>query len=175
MATLKTGTTIAGSTAWHAGNDGTGSGVDADTVDGLDSTAFAPSQVATTAPAARFVGDVFIDNDSWPREWSGEWRSPLLINGWVNYGAEWGPARYRKTLSGMVFCEGLVKGGSGVIFMFPIYFRPPYAVLTSSICNPNVPCRMDIYQTGEVAVASFMGGDNAFVSLCFSFYTGNGG
>lgn len=31
---------INGSTAWHAGNDGSGSGLDADLLDGLDSTAF---------------------------------------------------------------------------------------------------------------------------------------
>ncbi len=33
-ASLVTGTTIAGNTAWHAGNDGAGSGLDADLVDG---------------------------------------------------------------------------------------------------------------------------------------------
>ena len=37
MAQLKLGTTIAGNTAWHSGNDGTGSGLDADLLDGLDS------------------------------------------------------------------------------------------------------------------------------------------
>lgn len=35
-ASLLTGTTIAGNTAFHAGNDGSGSGLDADLVDGLD-------------------------------------------------------------------------------------------------------------------------------------------
>ena len=38
MAQLTSGTTIAGSTAWHSGNDGSGSGLDADTVDGIDSS-----------------------------------------------------------------------------------------------------------------------------------------
>lgn len=42
-----TGTvTIAGNTAWHAGNDGSGSGLDADLLDGNDSTAF-PKLAAT--------------------------------------------------------------------------------------------------------------------------------
>lgn len=35
MAKLRSGTTIGGSTAWHAGNDGSGSGLDADLLDGL--------------------------------------------------------------------------------------------------------------------------------------------
>lgn len=34
MAQLKNGTTIGGNTAWHAGNDGVGSGLDADLLDG---------------------------------------------------------------------------------------------------------------------------------------------
>lgn len=33
-ATLASGTTIGGNTSWHTGNDGSGSGLDADTVDG---------------------------------------------------------------------------------------------------------------------------------------------
>lgn len=41
MAKLKSGTTIAGSTAWHAGNDGASSGLDADLLDGDHGSAFA--------------------------------------------------------------------------------------------------------------------------------------
>ena len=43
MAKLKTGTTINGNTAWHAGNDGSGSGLDADLLDGNHASAFAAS------------------------------------------------------------------------------------------------------------------------------------
>ena len=39
---------IRGSTAWHAGNDGSGSGLDADTVDGVDSTQFLRSDQSDT-------------------------------------------------------------------------------------------------------------------------------
>lgn len=49
-----TGTTIAGQTAWHAGNDGDGSGLDADLVRGRKIT------VATTAPSSPSTGDVWI-------------------------------------------------------------------------------------------------------------------
>jgi len=34
---------VSGNTVWHAGNDGAGSGLDADKLDGLDSSAFAPA------------------------------------------------------------------------------------------------------------------------------------
>ena len=43
---------INGSLAWNAGNDGAGSGLDADTLDGLDSSAFQPIDADLTAIAA---------------------------------------------------------------------------------------------------------------------------
>lgn len=39
-AILLSGTTIGGNTAWHAGNDGSGSNLDADELDGLESTRY---------------------------------------------------------------------------------------------------------------------------------------
>ena len=39
-ASLASGTTVGSNTAWHAGNDGSGSGLDADTVDGDDASSF---------------------------------------------------------------------------------------------------------------------------------------
>jgi len=41
--------TISGSTAWHAGNDGAGSGLDADLLDGLNSTQFLRSDAVAAA------------------------------------------------------------------------------------------------------------------------------
>ena len=52
MAKLKSGTTIAGSTAWHAGNDGASSGLDADLLDGNHASAFATSAQGTKADNA---------------------------------------------------------------------------------------------------------------------------
>jgi len=50
--------TIKGNKAWHAGNDGTGSGLDADLLDGKDSAFFtnASNMNAGTLPAARLSG-----------------------------------------------------------------------------------------------------------------------
>ena len=45
---LPSGVTINGSTAWHAGNDGSGSGLDADTLDGINSGSFVRSDAADT-------------------------------------------------------------------------------------------------------------------------------
>jgi len=49
MAKLKTGTTIGGSIAWHSSNDGAGSGLDADLLDGIQGSSFLRSDTADTA------------------------------------------------------------------------------------------------------------------------------
>jgi hypothetical protein len=49
--------TFGGNTVWHAGNDGSGSGLDADTVDGSHASAFALKTGAT------FTGKVIVDQE----------------------------------------------------------------------------------------------------------------
>ena len=46
MAQLKSGTTIAGSTVWHAGNDGSGSGLDAGLLGGQSSSYYATASLS---------------------------------------------------------------------------------------------------------------------------------
>jgi len=52
------GLTYEGSTIWHAGNDGSGSGLDADTVDGIEASAFYQADTALSATTGAFSGDV---------------------------------------------------------------------------------------------------------------------
>lgn len=54
MAILKTGTTIGGNTAWHSGNDGAGSGLDADLLDGINGGSFLRSDATTTYSGGLF-------------------------------------------------------------------------------------------------------------------------
>jgi hypothetical protein len=54
--------TVSGSTVWHAGNDGSGSGLDADTLDGINSGSFLRSDAADNWNVGR--GDVYIENNS---------------------------------------------------------------------------------------------------------------
>lgn len=51
--------TIDGNTVWHAGNDGSGSGLDADTLDGINSGGFLRSNVADTASGALTFTNTF--------------------------------------------------------------------------------------------------------------------
>lgn len=57
MAILKTGTTINGNIVWHAGNDGGGSGLDADSVDGIQGASMLRSDVNTTFSGGTFTID----------------------------------------------------------------------------------------------------------------------
>lgn len=54
------GTTIGGNTVWHAGNDGTGSGLDADTVDGLQASSFLRSDANDTTS-----GTITLSGNDW--------------------------------------------------------------------------------------------------------------
>jgi hypothetical protein len=49
---------IDGSKVWHAGNDGSGSGLDADTVDGVHASSFFQANNALSATTGAFSGDV---------------------------------------------------------------------------------------------------------------------
>ena len=50
--------TVNGSDVWHAGNDGSGSGLDADTVDGVHASSFFQANNALSATTGAFSGDV---------------------------------------------------------------------------------------------------------------------
>jgi len=54
---------IDGSKVWHAGNDGSGSGLDADTVDGVHASSFFQANNALSATTGAFSGDVTINAD----------------------------------------------------------------------------------------------------------------
>lgn len=56
MAQLKLGTVIDGNVAWHAGNDGSGSGLDADTLDGVHGANYARLDIANIGAIAVTAG-----------------------------------------------------------------------------------------------------------------------
>ena len=51
----ETGATCLGNTVWHAGNDGSGSGLDADTLDGVNSGSFLRSDADTTKTSGQLL------------------------------------------------------------------------------------------------------------------------
>ena len=77
---------------WHSGNDGTGSGLDADTVDGIEASSFLRSDTSDSATGPiTFNGDVlirtaldFADGDVLRMGSSDDWTVTYNSNGW-NY------------------------------------------------------------------------------------------
>lgn len=55
MNLTSSGLTVLGNTVWHAGNDGAGSGLDADTVDGVQGSGFAQLASANTFTARQII------------------------------------------------------------------------------------------------------------------------
>jgi hypothetical protein len=90
----QTGFKFRGNTVWHAGNDGSGSGLDADKLDGLDSSAFAPashthnelqqketiSYGASTLQYADRSGTGGGGNGQVPYNPTGDWYYHLIMN-----------------------------------------------------------------------------------------------
>lgn len=91
---------------------------------------WAPSQIPNlpvakipTLPAAKVTGLVAADTDWHYVGGSGE---PAFQNGWVNYGAPYGGARFRKLASGLVVLDGLISTGTigAAAFTLPVGYRP---------------------------------------------------
>jgi hypothetical protein len=62
----------------------------------------------------------------------------------------------------MISLKGMVKGGSGVIGVLPVGYRPTYRLIFENISN-QTPGRLDIFQDGSIEMDS--PGSNAWFSL----------
>lgn len=64
------------------------------------------------------------------------WTAPVFQNGWIDYGAGYQTARYRK-LGDIVYIEGLIKSGTiGLVaFTLPAGLRPVLAQQFGGISN----------------------------------------
>lgn len=171
MASLKTGTTIAGNIAWHAGNDGAGSGLDADMVDGKHAIALRPT-VSPTAPTPTRVGEVWIDSDDLLLAES-DWVYPTFINGWAIYdtGGYWAPARYARLFGNIVVMEGMIRGPNNTVaFVMEAGYRPGYTQHRTTISNPNVTGTIHTFADGSVVPYTPTGDTAGWISIHCMFY-----
>jgi len=81
---------VAGNTIWHAGNDGSGSGLDADTLDGQDGSFYqnAGNLTSGTIPRARLLGLSQVSN-------------PYICTGKTNVTALWQTVNFGFAYSGL--------------------------------------------------------------------------
>ena len=117
----QTGATVASNTIWHAGNDGSGSGLDADTVDGIQASSFLRSDASDTTTGnitiSKALPKLVLD-------------SPSSGDGWTSQGAQislgesgdGGSAALHLTYNG----NGYAYIGMGVI---PSTGIPPYSTI----------------------------------------------
>lgn len=119
-------------------------------------SAATPSDVVSTAGAAG-ASSLQARADHTHKLIDTGWLFPTLLNGWVNYtapGVDWGVASYRK-IGNVVFIKGLIKSGSGVIFVLPAGFRPGTAAAGHKqlfdVETDTGHGRMDVRENGEVA------------------------
>ena len=84
--------------------------------------------------------------------------APTLLNGWVNYGGLYSPAKYWKDTIGMVHLQGLIKSGTigTVAFVLPAGYRPLYRMTFPTVSDGAfadvvvVPDGSVIMQAGSV-------------------------
>jgi hypothetical protein len=80
-----------------------------------------------------------------------DWNAPTLINSWVNFGAGYETAGYRKETGSVVRLQGMVKTGSigTVIFVLPSGYRPTNELNFLIISNAAVG-QLTIFTNGNV-------------------------
>lgn len=97
------------------------------------------------------------------------WATPVLQNGWVNFGGNgysgtpYNTAAYTRTSSGLVALKGLVASGSGTIFTLPAGYRPTEQLVFLTVAGSDTTAgRVDILPDGTV---SLQVGGSGYVSL----------
>jgi hypothetical protein len=111
------------------------------------------------------TGAVVTDSDS-------GWIFPALENGYVNFNTTWyGAVRYRKR-NGVVYIEGLVKGGAANarLFKLPQGFNPYFVVIMTGISYANseyYSARININGTGEVHIHTPAGEFTSLAGISF--------
>ena len=89
-----------------------------------------------------------------------DWITPTLLNGWVNFDAS-RAAKYMVDDFGFVHLKGVVKSGSGIIFILPSGYRPTSICYIASVSNSEY-AYVNISTVGHVKMEA---GTNAWLSL----------
>lgn len=133
------------------------------------------AHVGPTAPEEPEVGQMWVDDSSHLiDQWDDEWQYPVLLNGWVDYSTGFGPARYRKTASGLVYVAGLVKNGPigynapQAVFTLPVGYRVTQRhVIAGLAYNGTADCRINVDAQNHLSVAV---GSASWSSICCYYY-----
>ncbi len=98
------------------------------------------------------------------------WIAPTLLASWVNYGAPYRTAAYRR-LNGVTYVTGLVKNGTAtvgtVVMVLPAGLRPSGTIVLP-VETSNTACLISVDASGNVALVTAAAGGGS-LSLQFSF------
>lgn len=141
--------------------------VDADTLDGFDSTAFLRTKAQVDALGVDAGTLDGIDSTAFLRVTQDTgWLAPAYVGSWATYGdgGVYGAAAYRRLPTGRVVMRGMVVGGaSGTsIFTLPVGYRPTKQLITVALASSGAG-RVDVQTGGGVTWES--SGSPAWLSL----------
>lgn len=100
-----------------------------------------------------------------PKKTQEAWRTPTLLNSWVEFDSSRAP-RYMKDTLGFVHMKGLVKNGTSataVIFALPVGYRP-IGIAYFVVLSNNIPTPITVASSNG-AVALSVGGSTTYVAL----------
>lgn len=97
------------------------------------------------------------------------WQLLTLINGWVNFGANYAPARYWKDPAGVVWVEGFVKSGTvgAIVTVLPVGYRPEYQQVFATAPNDNVAGRVLITTNGNLTLLNGATTGSSLIGVAF--------
>ena len=126
---------------------------------GIENVSYGNVTITTVADVVgRTIGGTTILHDGMD---SG-WLVPTMINGWVDYGAGYSTLKYRKSASGTVYIQGVIKNNGGVtpasyqVCTLPLGYIPSETVITvqkgSEGDLTNTSVRVDVDILGQLVV-----------------------
>jgi hypothetical protein len=139
-----------------------------------------PAVTANSIRVMKIVTDAtkitgWYDRRPWQWIYPGQAGGPAFENSWVNYDANWIPARFRKNQMGIVEIQGLVKSGTNAaIWTLPPGFRPTptytQGLIFCTLAGDGLG-RVDIQVNGAV-YKNTIGANNSYVSLAGILFRG---
>ena len=99
----------------------------------------------------------------------GSWTDATLVNSWVNYGAPYANASYRKDALGWVHIRGVIKSGTTTnpttLFTLPAGYRPSNSYVMATDSN----FAHALFTVGSNGLVQFNAGGNTYFALHTSF------
>ena len=94
-------------------------------------------------------------------------QSPVLQNGWQNFGGGYTPSGFYKDKENVVRFRGLIRSGSTtntvVLFTLPVGYRPTAGISMFTVINGTGFGRIDVFPSGNVTLVN--GISNEYLSL----------